>query len=268
MEKRIGHRAMGKLAAAAAVGLVGFGSSQTADASLVIDIRATAVNGQPVSLAGNGDAPETLTIEGATNVVSFDIVARVTGTNDLDDEAFKIMNGVFRSNGGLLGDLSTQVAAPFNSTPGAQNGSQIDIDSDGDFDIGSIPNGGQANMFFAAFFGGTAAFQNGTVVPGSSPVSEEFVIGTGTWTAKGGSGETFLDFIRRRNPGNPGSNNTVYANWNEDGSAGSSSVRNGTSPYSVDGLNIVSGVIPEPTGVALAGLASLGLLGRRRNKNA
>jgi hypothetical protein len=264
MEKRIGHRTMGKLAAAAAVGLVGFGSSQTADASLVIDIRATAVNSQPITVPGNGDAPETVVVGGAGDVVSFNIIARVTGTNDLDDEAFKTMNGVFRSStGGLLGDLSTQFASPFNST-GAQNGSQIDIDSDGDFDIGAAPNGGQANMFFAAFFGGTSAFQDGTVVQ-QSPSSEEFLIGTGTWTARNGEGETFLDFIRRRNPGNPGGNNVIYANWNEDGTSGTASVRNGASPYSVDGLNIV---VPEPSGIALAGLASLGLLGRRRNKNA
>src|SRR5687767_11564267 len=49
MEKRIGHRTMGKLATAAAVGLAGIGAAQQADASLIIDVRATAVNGQPLS---------------------------------------------------------------------------------------------------------------------------------------------------------------------------------------------------------------------------
>ena len=262
MEKRIGHRAVGKLAAAAAVGLAGFGVGQQADAALVIDIRATHVNGAPVAVDRNGDAAETLVIPGAPDTaVTFEIVARVSGTDGLDNERFQAMHGVFRSStGGLLGDFG-QVAplAPFNAS-GSQAGVGSDADADTDIDWGPIPNGGATGSYFVA----RSAEMNsdGTRVDADT---EEWVIGTGTWTSKGtGGSETFLDFIRRRNPGNPGTNGSNFSAWNEDGT-GTASVRNGLSPYAVDGLSIV---VPEPSGIALAGLAGIGLLGRRRNKNA
>ena len=70
----------------------------------------------------------------------------------------------------------------------------------------------------------------------------------------------FIDFIRRRNPGNPGTNNAAYAAWLEDGT-GPASVRNGESPYTIDSVALV----PEPTGAAaLTSLAAIGLLARRR----
>jgi len=266
MEKRIGHRAVGKLAAAAAVGLAGFSAGQQADAALVIDIRATHVNGAPVTVADNGDGAETLLITDAPTTVTFQVVARVSGTDGLDNEGFQAIYGVFRSStGGLLGDLTTNREAPFTGT-GSQNGSQVDIDQDGDFDIGFAPNSNATATNPAFFYARSNIMETGGTRVGTD--AEEFVIGTGTWASKaGGTGnETFLDFIRRRNPGNPGSNNPSYAGWNEDGS-GTSSVRNGNSPYSVDGLTIQADVVPEPTSLALAGLAGIGLLGRRRNKN-
>jgi hypothetical protein len=265
MEKRIGHRAVGKLAAAAAVGLVGFSAGQQADAALVVDIRATHVNGAPVTTEANGDASETLVIPGGVGTtVSYEIALRVSGVNGLDDEGLQASHGVFRTpTGGLLGDLSAIApSAPFNES-GSAPGSAIDADLDGDLDWGPAPNGGTPSSAF--FIARSASMQRaGTRVDAET---EEWVVGTGTWTLKDGQTtgtETFIDFIRRRNPGNPGGNNSAYAAWNEDGS-GTSSVRNGLNPYTVDGLNIV---VPEPSGIALAGLAGIGLLGRRRNKNA
>jgi hypothetical protein len=256
MEKRIGHRAVGKLAAAAAVGLVGVNVSQS-DGALVIDIRATHVNGVPVA----ADSRENVVIAPvAGTVVSFEVVAAVTGTDGLDNEGFQSFIASFRTpTGGLLGDLATQVVAPFNGS-GSANGTQLDPDADTDFDIGPNANSGTAGGYFNPR---SAEYTRSGTRVGTD--TEEFVLGTGTWTMKESTGsETFIDFIRRRNPGNPGSNNTAYSQWQEDGS-GTSSVRNGASPYSVDGLQIV---VPEPSGIALAGLASIGLLGRRRNKNA
>ena len=193
--------------------------------------------------------------------MGFEIVARVSGTNGLDDEGFSGICGVFRSStGGLLGDLTTQRAAPFTGL-NSQNGSQVDIDNDGDFDIGYAPNSNATATNPAFFWGRSNVLETGGVRVGAN--TEEFVIGTGTWTSKGGStgSETFLDFIRRRNPGNPGTNTSAYAGWQEDGS-GTSSVRNGTSPYTVDGLHIIE--VPEPGSAALTTLAALGLLARRR----
>ena len=226
----------------------------TADAGLTIDLRAVSLNGQPLP---DGSTPESVFVNDGDQV-GFEVVARVSGTNGLDDEGFTGIHGVFRSStGGLLGDLSTSRVAPFTGS-GSQDGSQIDIDSDGDFDIGDRVNGGQPNLYFV---GRSNVTERGGVRVGTD--AEEFVIGTGTWTSKAGStgSETFLDFMKRRNPGNPGTNGTSYAQWFEDGS-GTSSVRNGASPYTVDGLHIIE--VPEPGSAALTTLAALGLLARRR----
>jgi hypothetical protein len=152
--------------------------------------------------------------------------------------------------------MSTSVATPFDGS-GAQNGSQIDIDSDGDLDIGAAPNGGQANTFFIA--ASNTPESNGIPIPGANPAAEEFLIGTMTFTVGSSTGgpQTFIEFIRRRNPGNPGSNNVAYSEWTEDGVA-----RNGLTPYTVNGC--IVGPLPEPSTAALVSLASLSLLGRRR----
>ena len=81
MDKHLEPRAIGKLAGAiAAAGLAGL-SANRADAGLVIDIRPTAINGQPVNIAQSGDAAELVVLGalgGLGEVVSFDVVARVT----------------------------------------------------------------------------------------------------------------------------------------------------------------------------------------------
>ena len=109
----------------------------------------------------------------------------------------------------MLGDLTMQRVPPFVGIA-SQNGSQIDIDGDGDLDIGDIPNGGQANMFFQ---GRSNIMETGGIRTFDGTDSEEFRIGTGTFTVTSNSfnRDTFIDFIRRRNPGNPGTNNTSYA---------------------------------------------------------
>jgi hypothetical protein len=262
MNERLGHSATGKLATAvaAAVGCVGL-ATERADAGLMIDLRAMTVNGQPLPAGSAADRVEVA----PGDVVGINIVAVVSGMNALNDEAGNDIHGVFRSTtGGLIGDLgNSAVVAPYNAS-GSQNGLTIDIDSDGDLDVGPIPNGGATGMYWVAR---SAESQfNGTPIPGANPAAEEFLFGTMTFTAGASvttGQETFLDFIRRRNPGNPGTNGSNFASWLEDGT-GTASVRNGLSPYSVDGLAIVG--VPEPSGVALAALTSLRLLARRRRR--
>ena len=261
MEKRIGHRTMGKLAAAAAVGLAGFSASQ-AEATMIIDIRATAIDGVPTA-----DAKNVTVLAG--DVVTLQVFARVQGTNALNDEAFKLMIGSFRSStGGLLGDLGdNRVEPPFNgyasngTTPIHQNGSQMDVDSDGDLDIGPLANAPSTfnNRAFSA--NAEVNITNGTVVPGADPAAEDFLIGSMTFTAGAGTTDgqsTFIDFVRRVNP--TGTNAIGNSGWTEDGVG-----RNGCSPFQVSGVNVIGTAVPEPTGLALAGLASLGLLARRRS---
>jgi hypothetical protein len=257
MEKRIGYRSMGKLATAAAVGLAGFAASQ-ASASLLIDIRATQVNGVPVA-----DPKNVVAAPGQT--VTFAVFAQVSGTNAATDEGFQGVTGVFNSsNGGLLGDLISHTAgdaATGFSALGSQQGSQVDVDSDGDLDIGIGPNTPttNSNTVFQARSGSMNT--NGTVLPSGA---KEWEIGSLTFTIKpGATGESLVNFALRKNP--TGSNNLQYGTWSEDSSTNPPGNKTPT-----DGVVTSSGAlvsVPEPTGLALAGIAGLGLLARRR-KNA
>jgi hypothetical protein len=74
-------------------------------------------------------------------MVTLDLFAIVSGTNGVNDEGFQLAQGAIISSGGLLGNLSGGPVSPFNSS-GFQNGSQQDLDADGDLDIGVAPNGG------------------------------------------------------------------------------------------------------------------------------
>jgi hypothetical protein len=245
---------LGCLAFAAAAAV----APATAAADIVIDLRAATVNGLPVA------DPNTIAITKVGDVANIDVYARVSGTNTLNDETFKLIHGVFRSStGGLLGDLQSFNVAPFIGSA-AQGGSQVDADSDGDLDIGQQPNGGAASTFFVAF---SANDEPDGIPLLTSPAAEEFLIGTLTWTATSNEGETFIDFIRRRNPGNPGGNGPGFMTYNQDPATDPlNSLRTGTAPYSTDGLRIIG--VPEPGSLALAPFAALRLLARRRPRGA
>ena len=239
---------MGKLAVAAAVGLASFSAMQAANASLVIDIRATTLNGVPVS------DPNVVTA-GAGDVIGIQIIGRATGTNALNDEAFQGVHGSLQSIGNILGDLGNSfVTDPFTGN-GSQGGSAFDFDADGDLDIGSTPTTAAGTNFWIAR--SAASTTAGAPVAGADPASETFVLGGATFTLKAGAtGESFIDFLVRKAP--TGANNLAYGTWTED-NGGKNAV---TGVITSDGLTVR---VPEPTGLALAGLATLGLLARRRN---
>jgi len=261
MEKRIGYRSVGKLfAAAAACGLVGVAASQ-ADASLVIDIRATAVNGLPLN--AESTAKSVIVLPG--DVVTFGVFAQATGQNGTNDEQMQGVTGVFQSSsGGLLGDLVSHTTAGFSAL-GSQQGSQVDIDSDGDLDIGIGPNTPTTNSNTVFQARSAALDPNGAPL---SPNSEEWEIGSLTFAVKAGSeGESNINFFVRRNPN--GTNNLSYGTWQEDGTTAPPGNKNPTnSTVTGSGAVVSVGAVPEPTGLALAGIAGFGLLARRRNKNA
>jgi hypothetical protein len=187
--------------------------------------------------------------------LAIQVYAIVTGTNNLNDDGFQAVHGVFRTgNGGLLGNLSSALLAPFNGG-GAQAGSQVDADGDGDLDIGANPNGGTASTFFIPRADGMMF--NGVPVAGASPAAAQYLIGRLTFTlANNASGDTFITFIRRTNPN--GTNNVAYSTWNEDGVG-----KNGVSPYTVNGIFFG----PEPGSLLLGGSAAIvGLLARRQRR--
>lgn len=247
MEKRIGKRSMSKVVAAAVVGLAGFGVSQ-ANASLIVDVRATAVNGAPVSNAKSIEV-------NAGDVVTVKMFGVVTGANDLNDESMQTVHGSFISGGNLLGNLGNHVLNSTFAGSGSSPGSNIDLDLDGDLDIGQ-PNGGVVDGF--SIYRSSAQVSGTPVTSGS----EELELGTMQFTADASVApgqSTILDFFRRRTA--TGGNAQAYATWVEDGTPYS-----GTSGDKIGGSGLlIQSVVPEPTGLALAGLAALGLLGRRRN---
>jgi hypothetical protein len=241
------------LVAAAAAGLAGFGAAQQADASLIIDIRATTLNGAALPAGSTAKS----VAAGPGDVVGIEVHAVVSGANGVNDETFQLISGSYFSQGGLLGNLGGQsLVSPFNGS-GSQAGSQQDFDSDGDLDIGSIPNGArpQTNSFY--LLPRAPGQVDGTTVDANS---EDMLLARMNFTVTGGNGGSNIDFVRRQFAN--GTNDFATATWFEDGVQHS-----GTSPYSTSPL-AVGGVVPEPTSAALAGIAALGLLARRRNKNA
>jgi hypothetical protein len=259
MGQRNRHRSIGRVmaaaaaAAAAAAGLAGLGGSP-ADAGLMVDFRAVTINGQTALVTD----PKSVPLVTTGDVVGIEIYARIQGTNAANDEAFHNFTGSIQSSsGGLLGNLSNSATvAPFNAS-GSQNGSQQDFDSDGDLDIGSIPNGARPatnSLYFVPR--SAAAVMDGTPVPGANPAAEDWLVGTVNFTVTGSEGFTAINFVRRTFPN--GANDAATSSWNEDGGIGS-----GTSPYSSNPLLIG---VPEPSGLALAALTSLGLIARRKRR--
>src|SRR5438876_1550102 len=85
MDKRISQRTSGKLlaaAAAASAGLVGWGTAQQADASLIVDLRATGISVD----GGNTILPVVdpkNVIAAPGNIIYMTVTARLTGTDSV-----------------------------------------------------------------------------------------------------------------------------------------------------------------------------------------
>jgi len=252
MNQHFPSRVIGKLAAAAAIGCVGFAAPQ-ADAGLLIDLRATTLNGQPLPAGGNSTSKFVYVAPG--DQVGINAYAVVSGSNALNDEGFQNIHGVFHSTtGGLLGNLTdSKVIAPFNG-PSSQNGSSVDFDNDGDLDIGGSNNVQDAAAVLVAR---ATSMQDGVILVGAQPAAEEFLLGSMTFTALTGEGQSLINFLLRLNPN--GTPTISYATWLEDGVA-----RNGVSPWDASGV-VMNGV-PEPSGLTLVGMAAIALLGRGRRR--
>jgi len=263
---------MAKIVAAAAIGLGAFGAAQQANASLIIDLRATQLNGG--ALPAGSTAKSVTVAPGDT--VTMQIWAKISGADAVNNEKIQSAAGdITSSNGGLLGNLS---AAPFpgqmvdtdgDGEPdtlvrnfadlGSQAGKVQNLDADTDLDVGTPMTAQNVTDFFNAR---AAAQQAATVVNGNPAGTREIQIGSATFqVAAGGSGSTLLQFVNRvENNGAPATEGAV---WIEDGV-----VKNPTVGTYTNGapVSLTTGV-PEPTSLALAGIAGLGMLNRRR-KNA
>src|SRR5688500_16572928 len=96
-------RVTGRLAAAAAasVALAG-GVTRSADASLIIDVRAVAYNGSALPPGSSGKT----VFAGPGDVVTLKLFAQITGTNGINDETVNSVHGIIVSGGDGLGNLT------------------------------------------------------------------------------------------------------------------------------------------------------------------
>ena len=111
--------------------------------------------------------------------INFEVWVRVEGSDGLDNEGVGIISGAFLSTnlggGAALGDLVVTRDPDFTSS-GSSDGTQNDIDSDGDLDIGTNVEV-EAEGFFAAR---AASPVTDGVRDGAN--AEEFRIATGSFT--------------------------------------------------------------------------------------
>src|SRR4051812_41714321 len=118
------------LASAALCGLC----AARSEAGLLIDVRAVTLNG---TAPGGANAKTIAARVGDT--VGLRVFADVTGSDPLKFQCLQSLSGSFLSIGSVKGNLILSAAGlviPFNA-PGASVGQQIDLDGDGDLDVGS-----------------------------------------------------------------------------------------------------------------------------------
>jgi len=306
MDKRISQRKSGQVIAAAiaSVGLAGWGASQ-ADASLVMDVRATgATAGNTISADG-----KTVSYTSGTVTVTMGVFARLSGTNATqqigefgglggddtrNDDQMNLVTGSFNSVGGLLGTLGGTAVAGANPNYGTRtvpftgggstNGIVQDWDSDGDLDIGNGATTDPTTLWVARaagpsqstiFNGSTAVTKGWSQGPDGSaqaganandsvidPTTQEIQVGSIRFITTGqlgaGAATARVNLVQR-----PGTDGGV-ALWFEDGVATNKTP--GTSPFTVNPTGVLV-VAPEPASLGLLGIASLGLLARRRKQD-
>ncbi|HEV8607253.1 MAG TPA: calcium-binding protein [Tepidisphaeraceae bacterium] len=135
-----------------------------------------------------------VTVTGVGQVINLDVWAVVRGADDdATNDAFQSAHGSFLSSdvsgGTAAGTLSATVLSPFDATA-SQNGTQADLDGDGDLDVGSN-NDAQPTGYFIARAGG---LQGGT-----NPAPAQFRIGTVSFTVTSlkSGGTTEINYRRR-----------------------------------------------------------------------
>lgn len=170
--------------------------------SLVVDVKAASDTSTMLTRVGQ--------------VVNFDVWATATGADaTITNDGVQTLFGSFYSTnvggGAALGTLKATVVAPFDGSA-STGGEQLDLDGDGDLDVGVAPNSTVTGGVFVAR-------ANTMTTTGGVAVSkgQSFKVATLTFTVtkllSGNGAYTTIKFVPRVS-GNPVSVNAV---WQEDG---------------------------------------------------
>lgn len=172
----------------------------------------------------------------ATGVQNLELITHVTGVNGLADEGMKVIQGDLMSNGvgAGLGNLTFTALAPF--TTNSSGGTMADLDSDGDFDLGTgAASAGTPPHIWA---------RSGAMQVSPTPDVGHFIMGNIAWnvtTLGSGAGvgnEKTTTVTWRKNVGAFG---VASVGYNSDGGANET----GSSP----GLTIVGATFYRPYAV-------------------
>jgi hypothetical protein len=128
-------------------------------------------------LPGGGN---TVTVNSVGQIVNLEIWATITGHDASGaNEGLQLLQASFLSTnisgGAANGTLQTKLEAPFNGN-GAQNGAGVDLDGDGDLDIGSNDDTVHS---FNSFAGRSNSMTTAGTISGGS---NSFKVGTATFT--------------------------------------------------------------------------------------
>lgn len=249
---------LGKVILAAIVGM----STSGARGGLAFDLRATAVNGAPLS---GIQTPHDIPFATVGDVIQFDVFVVVTGTDaDFTNDKFASAIGSFKStppdpSANLRGDLLLDVVRtaidpdtgepipPFGfDAPGFSVGLQQDLDGDGDIDVGSNDPSNAANHWAVRYF-----LEPTFDAPAGLPDGRKVGFGTFQVTSAALGSATLLRFAGR--------NVRTGSLYIEDGRVLSRPSLDSTMEHSI----LVSAV-PEPVPIGTSCIAFLTLTRRRR----
>jgi hypothetical protein len=257
----------------------------TADASMIVDLQLTAVNGVPQT----GKGPVTVKVG---DVLSVNIIAQVRGTNStVNTDGLQSLSGTLFSSGpgavgqfvatgddilDVNGDPTGQkffAQAPFADN-GTQNGAAHDVKAGGGLDIGQAVDDGLSGagdylLIRAASAQKGKGDHRSPVGEGSAGAGLDFTAGSFDWkvTGQGAGTETLLGFEPRI--GTDGSVQASSALWIEDNLSKTGTSKNSAgAPLLTSGAPIIVNIapIPEPGTVLALGLGAVGLMTRIRRR--
>lgn len=242
--------------AIAGAALVGLGAS-AANASLTLDVVATGTSNPAGFVIGGGGKAVSVTGTAANgDTVSFDVFANISnGNGNSSDDGLVNAFASFSSsiNGAFRGDLLAARDSNFTAS-GSSAGKQVDLDGDGDLDVGNPVQTSATNWF------------NARANTAPTPIFGNHIrIGTLTLTiTQILSGSTSVNVLLRNQP----SSSAPY-NWEEDGAFLTANTAATNFGQVNQGAPVVfdtagGGVTPEPASVGILALGGLTALARRR----